>query len=280
MSREVIVIFGGFGAGKTTLARRLARQAAARGERAALILCEAGNDTFDSSALAIEGFDIVRIGECNKKGPAAAAECLQSVDAPLVIIEMFAGFPLSGASKFASADRFVRDVFVGNAQNDGDFKNYNISGVSVLLMNKLDTCPDDKIRALLASARAAAPRAFVIPTVESTLTIDEIRGAPAVDTTDISADDSAPHPSLVFREMDLPEELPRRRIELLVNDPPEGTLRIKGCARVEGEREPYMIQVTGRAGSYRKYYTDPPPRRLLWTGLSPRDADLDRILTS
>ncbi|MBI3820554.1 MAG: GTP-binding protein [Planctomycetes bacterium] len=278
MIREIVLVAGGFGSGKTTLARRLARQARARREHAVLGISEFAEDRFDSSMLACESFECVRIQIDAGFAPADAAAAFVKIDADLAIVEIPGTHALASfRAAFRSAAPSVRGIYIINAAAWSAACAADARGADIVLLNKMDMCNDDAAGALSAGARAALPGSVLIPTVESTLTLAEIRNInKSVDSGDAARESESPR--IEIRCIPVEGALSRQAVELFVLDPPAGTLRIKGCVRVAGEREPVLIQVTGRSGSYRKIYDNPPPSRILWIGETPRDADLWRIL--
>lgn len=266
MPREIIVISGDFGSGKTTLARRLARQSYARGERAVVVMAEPGPHALDSVLLQLEGLECVRVGDCEKLTIRDFAAQALAVDAPRVIVELFGAWTPAGArSAFANADRaFYLHVWNAQSAESVDTECARAGGAGIVLLNKLDTRVESEVVALIARVRAALNPAAVVPTVESTLTLGELEtlhGACVLVAEAESADAAELNLQITWT---LPEaDFARTAVDLLVNDPPQGTLRIKGIIRIVAEAEPYSVQVTGRSGSFRKYYTSAPSPRIL-----------------
>jgi G3E family GTPase len=251
--RPVVVAAGAAGSGKTSFLRRLTRQWAARGRACAVVLAEP--DPFDAWSFSLEDVRVVEPMSGERLSD-ACARAAAGVDAVLVEAS-------GGGGAF---DAPVRLVVLVNAQQPCAAEDLP-DAPSAVLVNKMDAASEAAAAAWLRAARERCPSSLVVPTVEGSITLDELDALeprPA----------AAPRPAAVRRAwVALAEPVALSAAELLVHDPPRAARRVKGVLRVEGERHPLVVQVTGRSGSLRPWVAGPAPETGLVLALEASASD-------
>ncbi len=258
------------GAGKTTLVRRLARQARAHGRRVAIVAGERGSARIDALTLGHERLPVVP-WEITGDAPRDVAELLRCVARAAaaggedgVLVELAGGdAPSAFAQALAAAGPAPVVVAVLDAQRletTRDRWQPIADGADVLLLNKADARFEGDVPGLVAGLAARHPRARTLATVESTLLLEEI---PAADPAGL-ADQAAPAATpCVCVEIPLDGPLARAVVDALVADPPEGIERVKGFLRLDDAPALHQLQVTGRSGALRRAFLEPEPAAVL-----------------
>jgi G3E family GTPase len=281
MALRIVLAAGDFGSGKTTLVRRLMRQAAAAGDRASALVCEPEVHRYDSECLQNEPVPARRMATpAGAPGLERWAQILGDFSgAPgesWCFVELPGGmepgrFLRSGVLPSHAAIHTIALVDAQSAHGRAaleDPRTYGW-GAELLLLNKLDAVPEDVPARMLAQARRHAPAARAIATVESTVTLDEIRDSPSVPPARLPAEQRSPE-ILHYGWIALPSPLRRGDVDLFLSDPPSGALRIKGCIGIEGSPHYYHLQITGRSGALRRNFLESPPSTgLCWVSTQP-----------
>lgn len=283
-ARPLFVAVGSFGAGKTTLVRRLVRQALALGERPAVVVNELGAAGVDETSLAAEGVWVEAV--------AGGCACCDASAALAPALERAARAGATGAfveaAGGAAPARFVEAVAVAaaalgydaprviavvDAQQHERFHGSEalaeaLALADVVLLNKIDTRYDSEARSMRAWFASRAPGVAVVVTVEATVELAELGGwRRAAAPARARAGGAGVHAARRVVEIELEAAMPRAALAHLVADPPAGTERGKGFARIDGERGTFTVQIAGRSGAMRACPIEPPPRsRLVFVG--------------
>jgi len=264
-ARPLLLVTGAPGSGKTTLVRRLARQALARGERPAIVVTELAGSPIDAWSLAGEGCDVRSVvGACPCcAGAAAIAQTLASLEARDDVTRIFveAAWPADAAA----VRRAVGEAAVVAVLDAQRLEVDPIPRGDVLLLNKADTRTEGELASLRARIRDETGR-VAVATVEATIDLDEIERAP-LDSGGAVASSHAPG-----EVVDLPIDAPlsESRLSLLLARLPPGAKRAKGFVRTS-DGACVAVQVVARSVSVRRSWIDPaPPGRIVIVG---RDLD-------
>ncbi|MFN0207996.1 MAG: GTP-binding protein [Planctomycetota bacterium] len=294
MIQEIFLVAGEFGAGKTTCVRRLARQAIACGSKPFITVFEYANDHFDLQCMQNDAESVVSLPaaefclDTNREIERVAEWC-QNANANVLLIEVPRGMDV------AALERRLRSSFQGAAAIyvisiiDAQAVHSKVTtdavrvapNACVVLVNKLDAIPEDAVSVMIRKAREAAPNARVIATVESTVTLGEIRDAHAkltiapraAEAAQTTINETAAFLAVSFIYYSQFAPLPKAEVDLFLADPPPGTLRAKGCIQIAGSPHLYILQITGRSGALRRCFLEKPPSiGLLWITENPDPA--------